>query len=309
METMERSSLLGLTIGGRLQNVATRGLHPNYPAMEGNRPSGSRPSTAFGRPSRSQLARAAALSELLSKGAEEIQDHLSLVARIQIQIGRLLATSIDELERAERLEALTSFVTEGEPDGKIPRRERDSLDSRLKAKAGAYLEQEIRTLKKMQRLLGVPAWNAGASGTPAAGESRAQVPDEGRSDSSSARKVLIIMPDPGTMRVLKYFLEKEGCEVLTCSEGPAGVRAAVREMPQVILLDILLPGTDGYQILGQLKENDRTARIPVFVLSVLAQEADVVRAVNGGAADYFAKPFSPQILLAKIRQVLRARHE
>jgi len=252
---------------------------------------------------------ARAVSEFISKGPEEIQDHLSLVARIEVKIGQLLETSIDELERAQRLETLTGLIGAGGAARDNPGAEADPFAEGRTEVPGAYLEREIKALKKMQKLLGTRAQAGAEPESPAAGLAQVMLPGEETETPKTNRRVLIIYHDPGTVRILRYFLEKGNLEVIACSNGQDGLKAAAEEKPDLILLDILLPGMDGYQVLGRLKKNPRTAPIPVFVLTVLAQEADILKAVEAGAADYFVKPFSPPVIIAKIRRALQARHE
>lgn len=250
-----------------------------------------------------------AVSELITKGAEEIQDHLSLVARIQVKISHLLEASIEELERAQRLETLTSLIGGADSERERTGTPQDSGSENLTQRPGAYLEREIKALKKMQKLLGIRA-RTGEDAVPSPeAVSRELVPSGDAAETDAPPTVLLIYNDPGTVRVLRYFLEKENYEVLACSNGPDGLQKASRERPDLILLDILLPGMDGYQVLGRLKKDEKTARIPVIVLSVLAQEADILKALEGGAADYITKPFSPHIIIAKIRRTLRVGHE
>jgi hypothetical protein len=194
-----------------------------------------------------------AVSELITRGAEEIQDHLSLVAQIQVKISRLLEASIEELERAQRLETLTGLIAGADSgrDGTGP--DEDSVSGNLAERPAAYLEREIKALKKMQKLLGIRA-RAGEDAVPSPeAVSRELVPSGEATDTDASRKVLIIYNDPGTVRVLRYFLEKENYEVLACSNGPDGLQKASRGRPDLILLDILLPGMDGYQVLGRIK--------------------------------------------------------
>ena len=249
-----------------------------------------------------------AFAELITRGAEEINDHLSLVARIQVKIAHLLETSIEELERAQRLETLTSYIAgekiekDGSGLGQAP------LSENPAERPGAYLEREIKILRKMQKLLGIQTRAGDESDIPKADLVRDLSSKAEATKSGAPRKILIVNHDPNTVRILRYFLEKEDYEVLTCSNGPEGLKKAAREKPDLILLDILLPEMDGHQVLRRLKRDERTARIPVFVLSVLAQEADVLKAIESGAADYFIKPFSPPIVVAKIRRALRVSH-
>lgn len=249
-----------------------------------------------------------AVEELLTRGTEEIQDHLSLVARIEVKIGGLLETSIEELERAQRLETLTSLIGGGAPDADVEGRDGGAEPSDLGQAPGAYLEHEIKALKKMQKLLGIRGRQGRDPEFPAVEAALALDPIEGPAESDAPRRILLIDHDPGTVRVLRYFLEKENYEVLTSSNGPDGLKKAAGERPDVVILDILLPAMDGYQVLNRMKRDEKMSRIPVFVLSVLGQEADILKAIDGGAADYFIKPFSPQIIIAKIRRALWTRH-
>jgi CheY-like chemotaxis protein len=250
-----------------------------------------------------------ALAELLSKGAEEIQDHLSLVARIQVQIGRFLETSIEELERAQRLETLTSLIAGSDAEKDRAGGGPDSFSRRPEDRPTAFLEHEIKTLKKMQKLLGIREHTEREDTLAAIDVPGTLASEEEEQESAWPRKVLVIFHDPGTVRILRYFLEKEDFDVAVCTNGPDGLKKAAQEKPDIILLDILLPGMDGYQVLGRLKKDAVTSRIPVFVLSVISQEADILKAIEGGAAEYFVKPFSPPIIIAKIRRALKARHE
>jgi CheY-like chemotaxis protein len=254
-----------------------------------------------------------AFSEFVTRGAEEIQDHLSLVARTQVRIRTLLQTSIEELERAQRLETLTRLIAGNRAANDETQPGQAFSPADADDRPDAYLEREIRTLRKMQKLVGPPVSPAGEPAAATAEEATNEpLPVSGIEDEAEAeapKKVLIIYHDPGTVRVLRYFLEKENYEVVACSNGQDGLQRAVRDKPDIILLDVLLPGMDGYQVLARLKKNEKTSAIPVFVLSVLAQEADILKAIEGGAADYFTKPFSPPIIIAKIRRARKARHE
>lgn len=280
---------------------------PGLPAADAGERNAPRENSARDQSAPGAAPDAKAFSEFLSRGAEEIQDHLSLVALIQVQIGHLLETSIEELERAQRLETLTGLIA-GDSGGDQPGPDGASAPGDKAESPGAYLEREIRSLKKMQKLLGVnPRSVEGAD--PEAARSGPASSEEGEADAGMPKRILIINRDPGTVRVLRYFLEKEDYEVLASSNGPDGLEKAVEARPDAILLDIFLSGMDGYQVLGRLKKNPRTARIPVFVMSVLAQEVDILKAIEGGAADYFTKPFSPHIIIAKVRRALKARHE
>ena len=274
--------------------------HRSRSAGSGSAPIWSRPTPAAyaPHPGRDLDPVGTGAAELLSKGPEEIQDHLSLVAAIQVQIRALLQTSVEELERAQRLETLAGIFARGpfDPDTPSPGPE---------GRPGAYLEREIRTLRKMQRMLGEAGGPESVPELQAALGSRSAPPGS-EGESQSRWKALIVFHDAATARILRYFLEKENFAVEARATGPGGLEAAVREGPDIILLDILLPGADGLQVIRGLKKNPKTAGIPVIVLSALAQEGDVLKAIDAGAADYFTKPFSPPIVIAKIRRFVEA---
>jgi CheY-like chemotaxis protein len=232
-----------------------------------------------------------AVAEFLARSAEEIRSHLALAAQVKSKMAQLLGATVEELERARRLETLAASIAGAVPDGSPA--------------STSYFEQEIKTLRKAQKLLGIP--------TPPRTEPERTAPPspfppiEAPVEPSLDRTVLLLEDEPGTVRLLKYFLEKESLRVLSFANGPDGLRAAVRERPDLIILDLMIPGMDGTQLLKALQRTAETAAIPVFVLSSLAQEADILRAIEGGATDYFTKPFSPPVLIAKVKKVLEDR--
>jgi DNA-binding response OmpR family regulator len=126
----------------------------------------------------------------------------------------------------------------------------------------------------------------------------------GRGQKSS-RTILLIEDDPTTLRLLSHFLEESGFAVVTTGQPEEGIRLARETSPGLIILGLILPRMDGFQVIERLKHDPALAAVPVFIISALAGEDEIVRAIDLGAAEYFTKPFSPRIVLAKIRQVLR----
>ncbi len=119
-------------------------------------------------------------------------------------------------------------------------------------------------------------------------------------------KVLIVEDDPVSRKLLSHFLEKENYRVLNAASAEEGFQSISRERPDLILLDIMLPGVDGFQFLSRLKDAESGPPPPVFVISSLTKESDIIKALQAGATDYILKPFSPQVILAKVRQFLRS---
>ena len=123
----------------------------------------------------------------------------------------------------------------------------------------------------------------------------------------SSRKPLILVVDDEAdlVTLVRYNLEKEGFRVAEAANGEEALLAATEQMPSLILLDWMLPLTSGIEVCRQLRRGATTRDIPVILLTARGEEADKVRGLNAGAADYVTKPFSPAELLARIRAVLR----
>lgn len=112
----------------------------------------------------------------------------------------------------------------------------------------------------------------------------------------SKRTVLVIEDEAHISTVVRYNLSLEGLDVLTASDGAAGVRTAQQAKPDLILLDWMLPDINGLEVLTKLKHNAATARIPVLMMSAKGRDSDVDRAFEVGAEDYIVKPFNPNHL-------------
>lgn len=120
-----------------------------------------------------------------------------------------------------------------------------------------------------------------------------------------ARTVLVIDDEPDLLKLVEYNLGKDGWLVLTARDGEAGLAMARQQAPQVVLLDVMMPGLDGWEVLKRLRADARTASIPVLMLSAKGQEADRVLGLELGADDYLVKPFSVRELAARIKAVRR----
>ncbi|HEY7975231.1 MAG TPA: response regulator, partial [Ktedonobacterales bacterium] len=121
----------------------------------------------------------------------------------------------------------------------------------------------------------------------------------------SSPTILVVEDDVGVARMLRATLEAEGYNPLVACTGEEGVTLALREGPQLILLDLMLPGMDGFEVVQNLRGNARTAHIPVMVVSARHDAADKVRAFESNVDDYLTKPFNGDELLARIRTQLR----
>ena len=124
-----------------------------------------------------------------------------------------------------------------------------------------------------------------------------------------AKKILIIEDDPGTMRLLSYTLEHEGYEVLSAEDGLVGLKRAQDEHPDILILDIMLPGLDGYEICNRLRRNPETITVPILMVSGRARQEDKNVGLKMGADDYLSKPVDPQTVLTKVEALLASTNK
>ncbi len=121
-------------------------------------------------------------------------------------------------------------------------------------------------------------------------------------------RILLIEDEPDLAEVLQYNLEKEGFEVETARRGDTGLEAIRRGSPDLVLLDLMLPGMDGLELTRLLKRDTGTARVPIVMLTARGEEVDRIVGLELGADDYISKPFSPREVVLRVKAVLR-RHQ
>jgi len=119
--------------------------------------------------------------------------------------------------------------------------------------------------------------------------------------------ILVIEDDDDILELIRYNLNKEGFNVSGVGSGEEGVSQARANPPDLIILDLMLPGIDGFEVCRELRGDPKTAHIPLIMLTARGEEADIVSGLELGADDYIIKPFSPRVLLARIRTVLRRK--
>ncbi len=118
-------------------------------------------------------------------------------------------------------------------------------------------------------------------------------------------KIVVIEDEADILELLQYNLQREGYRVTGCSDGEQGLLAARKGDPDLILLDVMLPGIDGFEVCRQLRRDALTRRVPVVFLTAKSEETDVILGLGLGADDYIAKPFRPKELIARVQAVLR----
>ncbi|HZM69231.1 MAG TPA: response regulator [Candidatus Cryosericum sp.] len=116
--------------------------------------------------------------------------------------------------------------------------------------------------------------------------------------------VMVVDDDPDILELSRLVLEGGGFRVVEAPSGAEALRMLDDERPDLILLDINMPGMDGWQVLRVLKVDERTSTIPVALFSIKSQVRDRVQGLQGGACDYIAKPFACEELLGRVRHIL-----
>jgi two-component system phosphate regulon response regulator PhoB len=120
-------------------------------------------------------------------------------------------------------------------------------------------------------------------------------------------RVLIIEDDPEIQELLAFSLAKEGWVLAAASDGESGLSSMAEALPDCVVLDIMLPGMDGLEVLRRIKAEASWKRLPVIMTTARGEESDIVSGLELGADDYVVKPYSPKVLAARVRAALRRR--
>ena len=126
-------------------------------------------------------------------------------------------------------------------------------------------------------------------------------------DPAGRRTVLVVDDEPTIAEVVSRYLERAGYSAATAADGLEAIRVAGERRPDLVVLDLMLPGLDGLEVLRRLREDDG-ARTPVILLTAKGEQDDKLAGLRGGADDYVVKPFSPSELVARVDAVLRRVH-
>jgi len=122
--------------------------------------------------------------------------------------------------------------------------------------------------------------------------------------AENQKTVVYAEDDQDIARLVKFKLEREGFKIVYFPDGAGVVEAVSQVMPDIVLLDVMMPVQDGISILKDIKSNPKTANIPVIMLSAKGQEQDIVKGLDIGATDYVTKPFAPSELIARVKRIL-----
>lgn len=123
----------------------------------------------------------------------------------------------------------------------------------------------------------------------------------------SNERILVVDDEEDILELLRFNLTREGYDVSVAASGEQAIDITRKELPHLIVLDLMLPGMDGLEVTKALKKDSETRGIPIVMLTAKGEEADIVTGLELGADDYVTKPFSPRILVARVRAVLRRK--
>jgi len=119
------------------------------------------------------------------------------------------------------------------------------------------------------------------------------------------KQILVVEDEEDILELVSFNLKKEGYQVRGVTSGEEALQEVRRKIPSLIILDLMLPGVDGFDVCKSLKNDPRTKAVPIVMLTARSEEADIVIGLELGADDYLTKPFSPKELIARVRAILR----
>src|SRR5512145_2295094 len=120
-----------------------------------------------------------------------------------------------------------------------------------------------------------------------------------------SHRILVVDDEPDITALVAYHLAKAGYRVSTAANGPDALKAAREERPDIVVLDLMLPGVSGYDVLAEMRRREETRDVGVILLTARREEADRIRGLSLGADDYLTKPFSPHELALRVGALLR----
>jgi len=119
------------------------------------------------------------------------------------------------------------------------------------------------------------------------------------------KQILVVEDEEDILELVSFNLKKQGYQVRGVTSGEEALQEVRRKIPSLIILDLMLPGVDGFDVCKSLKNNPRTKAVPIVMLTARSEEADIVIGLELGADDYLTKPFSPRELIARVRAIFR----
>jgi PleD family two-component response regulator len=243
---------------------------------------------------------------------QEMGGHLKEVRRQKTRIEELTKSAINELVKIHDLSNKAKTLQPKNKDIKAKTSQNNNNNNSF------GLEYELANMKMIKKILAlstpfeaepcVPRKIAKKRKKRSVPQSKEKIRTKGH-ETNGIPKVLIVEDDRTTIKIITHILEQHNFKVGHTSDAEDGLKKAFKEKPDLILLDIMLPGMDGFQLLARLQATKETSRIPVIILSSLSGEKDILKGLERGATDYILKPFSPQILFFKIKKILSLKNE
>jgi len=245
------------------------------------------------------------ITKMIQQIREELEFYRGRTAELEAKLEKLTKIASEEPLLAQESENIAKSLNKDEAkvergtqaSEELPSREALSRLNYQKEQWKKDLDSELNNLLSIKKLL---------EASPPSEPEKKALPVHVLA-ANTTKKILVIDDDPTTINIITHFLEKEKCAVISSCSGVDGLKKAFKENPDLIVLDILMPDLNGFQFLSILRKDEDSSRIPVVIISSLAEEADVLRGLNIGAADYITKPFSPQVLMTKIKKHLNSQ--
>jgi PleD family two-component response regulator len=241
----------------------------------------------------------------------EMDGHLKEIKKHKKKIEELTKSTIDELMRLHDLHKKAKKL-------QFPQNQITEMASQNNDNHKFELDYELTNLKMIKKILALatpfeltqqpPEGKTKSRKKPAAIKAK-EKPIRKEQETNVTTKILIVEDDRTTIKIITHILEQHDYKVEFATDAEEGLKKSLKEKPDLILLDIMMPGMDGFQLLAKLQATEETSWIPVIILSSLSGEKDILKGLERGATDYILKPFSPQILFFKIKKLLSLKNE
>lgn len=243
------------------------------------------------------------LAKMIDQIHEEVQFHHGCASEVKAKLEKLTGTAFTELLKVKELKSIIVSLKENGDGNSAVDTPAAAGDRSPAVPASGPKEQWKRDLdRELEKLLIIKKLLEAS--LPKAAEKK-ELPTA-LPAKDGAKRILVVDDDPTTVKIISHFLLKENYRVSTSLSGVDGLKRAFKEAPDLILLDVMMPDLNGFQFLSIYRKDEDNARIPVVILSSLSEEADVLKGLEIGAVDYITKPFSPQVLMAKIKKNLNS---
>jgi CheY-like chemotaxis protein len=285
--------------------LKTDSLPPQQSGKSRTKPMGAKRLKKTPRPKINVALHPAEVTKMIAEIREEVEFHHGCAAELKIKLERLTGTAFNELLKVKELENIAENLKDtGEKEEASPEVSVGATGEEPPCPDHGEMEQWKKDLdRELEKLLIIKKLLEAS--LPPAGEKRESPSPAVAADGT--KRILVVDDDATTIKIIAHFLEKEGYSVSSSLSGVDGLKKAYKESPHLILLDVMMPDLNGFQFLSIFRKDEENAQVPVVFLSSLSEEADVLKGLEIGAADYITKPFSPQVLMAKIKKNLNSK--